>query len=75
MPGSRKQVWDGTASRTSGGLKKSDLKLVKGKVVSRKVSRIIAARNKKKKSYMSVQGKKKKTKKTEKHAGYGISFK
>ncbi len=35
--GSKLQVWNGTARRTSGGLKKSDLlKNVRGRIVSRK---------------------------------------
>ncbi len=37
--GSRAQVWHGTAEKTSGGLKKKDLKQTKdGRIVSRKMS-------------------------------------
>ncbi len=37
--GSRAQVWHGTAEKTSGGLKKKDLKKTKdGRIVSRKMS-------------------------------------
>jgi hypothetical protein len=42
--GSRAQVFHGTAEKTSGGLKKSDLKLTKrGEIVSKKAS--AAAKN------------------------------
>lgn len=34
--GSRAQVFHGNATETSGGLKKKDLKLVKGEIISRK---------------------------------------
>ena len=37
--GSRAQVMHGTAERTSGGLKKKDLKYKKGRIISRKASR------------------------------------
>ena len=38
--GTRRQVWNGTAKRTSGGLTKADLMISKssGKIVSRKAS-------------------------------------
>ena len=37
--GSRAQVWHGTAYKTSGGLRKSDLKMNKhGRIVSKKMS-------------------------------------
>ena len=43
--GSKKQVWDGTAQRTAGGLTKADLVLNKGgKPVSKKQSQAAAAR-------------------------------
>jgi hypothetical protein len=34
--GSRAQVWHGNADATAGGLKKKDLKMVKGELVSKK---------------------------------------
>jgi hypothetical protein len=34
--GSRAQVWHGNADSTAGGLKKKDLKMVKGELVSKK---------------------------------------
>jgi len=37
--GSRRQVWNGTADRTSGGLKKKDLRLMNGRLKSIKASR------------------------------------
>jgi len=37
--GSRAQVMHGTAEKTSGGLKKKDLKRVNGRIVSRKASK------------------------------------
>ena len=37
--GTRAQVWHGTADRTSGGLRKKDLKMVKGRIKSIKASR------------------------------------
>ena len=37
--GSRAEVMHGTASHTSGGLKKSNLKLVKGRIVSKEASK------------------------------------
>ena len=43
--GSKKQVWDGAAHRTAGGLTKADLVLNKqGKPVSKKQSQAAAAR-------------------------------
>ena len=45
--GTRKQVYDGSAIRTSGGLHKKDLKLIKGQYVSKKASN--SARNRKRK--------------------------
>jgi len=33
--GSRRQVWNGTAKKTSGGLIKSDLMMSKGRIVSK----------------------------------------
>jgi hypothetical protein len=33
--GSRAQVWHGNADQTAGGLKKKDLKMVKGELVSK----------------------------------------
>ena len=33
--GSRRQVWNGTAKRTSGGLSKSDLMMSHGRIVSK----------------------------------------
>ena len=43
--GSKKQVWDGAAHRTAGGLTKADLVLNKqGKPVSKKQSEAAAAR-------------------------------
>ena len=43
--GSKKQVWDGTAHRTAGGLTKADLVLSKGgKPVSKKQSEAAAER-------------------------------
>ena len=39
MPGTRLQVWRGSKTKTSGGLRKADLKKNKrGKIVSKKVS-------------------------------------
>jgi|SRR6056300_969381 hypothetical protein len=37
--GTRAQVWHGTADRTSGGLKKSDLIMKNGRIKSKKASR------------------------------------
>ena len=37
--GTRAQVWHGTADRTSGGLKKSDLVMKNGRIKSKKASR------------------------------------
>jgi hypothetical protein len=34
--GSRRQVWNGTAKHTSGGLTKSDLMMSHGRIVSKK---------------------------------------
>ena len=48
--GSRLEVWNGTKSKTSGGLVKSDLKMNrKGKIVSKKVSEQATKRNLKRK--------------------------
>ena len=48
--GSRLEVWNGTKSKTSGGLVKSDLKMnSKGKIVSKKVSEQATKRNLKRK--------------------------
>jgi hypothetical protein len=40
LEGSRAQVWHGTAHQTSGGLKKVDLKMHNGRIVSRKKSEL-----------------------------------
>lgn len=40
LEGSRAQVWHGTAHQTPGGLKKVDLKMHKGRLVSRKKSEL-----------------------------------
>ena len=40
LEGSRAQVWHGTAHETAGGLKKSDLKMHNGHIVSRKKSEL-----------------------------------
>jgi hypothetical protein len=40
LEGSRAQVWHGTAYQTPGGLKKSDLKMVNGHIVSKKKSEL-----------------------------------
>ena len=40
LDGSRAQVWHGTAYQTPGGLKKSDLKMANGRLVSRKKSEL-----------------------------------
>lgn len=40
LEGSRAQVWHGTAHQTSGGLKKVDLKMHRGRIVSRKKSEL-----------------------------------
>lgn len=40
LEGSRAQVWHGTAHQTPGGLKKSDLKMHNGRIVSRKKSEL-----------------------------------
>ena len=37
--GTRAQVWHGTADRTSGGLKKSDLVMKNGRIKSKRASR------------------------------------
>ena len=37
--GTRAQVWNGTADRTSGGLKKSDLVMKNGRIKSKRASR------------------------------------
>ena len=37
--GTRAQVWHGTAERTSGGLRKKDLMMKRGRIRSRKASR------------------------------------
>ena len=37
--GSRAQVYHGTATETAGGLKKKDLKMVKGEIVSKSKSK------------------------------------
>ena len=40
LEGSRAQVWHGTAYKTSGDLKKSDLKMHNGRIVSKKKSEL-----------------------------------
>jgi len=40
LEGSRAQVWHGTAHQTPGGLKKSDIKMANGRLVSRKKSEL-----------------------------------
>ena len=40
LEGSRAQVWHGTAYKTSGGLKKADLKMHNGRIVSKKKSEL-----------------------------------
>jgi hypothetical protein len=40
LEGSRAQVWHGTARQTPGGLKKVDLKMHNGRIVSRKKSEL-----------------------------------
>jgi hypothetical protein len=40
LEGSRAQVWHGTAHQTSGGLKKVDLKMHRGRIVSKRKSEI-----------------------------------
>ena len=40
LEGSRAQVWHGTAHQTPGGLKKVDLKMHNGRIVSRKKSEL-----------------------------------
>jgi hypothetical protein len=40
LEGSRAQVWHSTAHQTPGGLKKSDLKMANGRLVSRKKSEL-----------------------------------
>ena len=40
LEGSRAQVWHGTAHETAGGLKKSDIKMHNGRLVSRKKSEL-----------------------------------
>ena len=40
LEGSRAQVWHGTAHQTSGGLKKVDLKMDGGRIVSKRKSEI-----------------------------------
>lgn len=49
--GSRRQVWNGTALKTSGGLKKSQLMKRKGRIVSRKASQRSQASYKKNKNF------------------------
>ena len=39
MIGSRAQVWHGNADKTSGGLKKKDLKMKDGRIISKAVSK------------------------------------
>ena len=40
LEGSRAQVWHGTAHQTPGGLKKVDLKMTRGRIVSKKKSEL-----------------------------------
>ncbi len=40
LEGSRAQVWHGTAHQTSGGLKRDDLKMHRGRIVSKRKSAI-----------------------------------
>ncbi|MDC1321016.1 hypothetical protein N8261_03555 [Flavobacteriaceae bacterium] len=40
LEGSRAQVWHGTAHQTPGGLKKVDLKMHKGRIISKKKSEL-----------------------------------
>ena len=40
LEGSRAQVWHGTAHATAGGLKKHDLKMHRGRIVSKKKSEL-----------------------------------
>ncbi len=40
LEGSRAQVWHGTAYKTSGNLKKNDLKMHNGRIVSKKKSEL-----------------------------------
>ena len=39
LEGSRAQVWHGTAYKTAGGLKKDDIKMHNGRLVSKKASK------------------------------------
>ena len=43
LEGSRAQVWHGTAYKTAGGLKKDDLKMHNGRIVSKKASKNASA--------------------------------
>jgi hypothetical protein len=40
LEGSRAQVWHGTAFKTPGGLKKGNLKMTRGRIVSKKKSEL-----------------------------------
>jgi hypothetical protein len=53
MIGSRAQVWHGNADKTSGGLKKKDLKMKDGRIISKKVSKKSKAAIKKDHPFMA----------------------
>ena len=52
--GYRRQVWNGTADRTSGGLKKKDLRLMNGRLKSIKASRSAKRSKNLEKAYSNV---------------------